>query len=450
MASEPRGVRGLALLLSGGFVLSGRFLIMDSLLTLCTTVCLLAGYLAIRQSTFRWQWWALSSIACGFGILTKGPLAVLLCVPPMLVHQWLTNQRLSDGQTRIQFRHLAAFFVPVLLMTLPWFVAVSMRNSEFSAHFFWEHNVVRFTRAFNHHQPWWFYIPILFAGMFPTSLLLPSLGVFLFGRANANRRFRTPDMGYLLIGSAWVLLFFSCSACKLPTYILPAIPLLCLLTGAMLDHTVLKPDLVNAVTSFLKPFPQRATAIMLLTCVVVAFIDAVIMSGNHSVALVAFAIVLFTAVLTGMTWKKEIASSKLGWSFTVVVAIAVSVFAFGEFVPSISVSRSVLRRVASLHEQNERLPIVFFAEDSYAASMYVPDKQLVRYGKQEREAFAVFMASHPDAIVVTKPELAESAQDSVRSSCDLIARGGRRRVFLATSANTPSTRLANANDEKFD
>jgi dolichol-phosphate mannosyltransferase len=72
------------LLLSLGFVLSGRFVIMDGLLTLFTTVCFLAMFLAVHGPRVRPGWWLVAAVACGLGVLTKGPLAIVLTVPPFV------------------------------------------------------------------------------------------------------------------------------------------------------------------------------------------------------------------------------------------------------------------------------------------------------------------------------------------------------------------------------
>jgi hypothetical protein len=44
-------------------------------------------------------------------------------------------------------------------------------------------------------------------------------------------RRRTADLGFLLLAGGWCVAFFSASACKLPTYVLPAFPPLALALG---------------------------------------------------------------------------------------------------------------------------------------------------------------------------------------------------------------------------
>jgi hypothetical protein len=79
-----------------------------------------------------------------------------------------------------------------------------------------------------------YYGPLLLVGLLPGSLLLwPFLKFLLSGAAEAARE-RGPGLGFALLAGGWVVLFFSLSSCKLPTYVLPAMPFLCLALGHFL------------------------------------------------------------------------------------------------------------------------------------------------------------------------------------------------------------------------
>src|SRR5690348_9674251 len=54
----------LGLGLAPGFLSTGRLLLMDSLLTLWTTLALLSAFEAVRGERLRWGWWLLASLAC--------------------------------------------------------------------------------------------------------------------------------------------------------------------------------------------------------------------------------------------------------------------------------------------------------------------------------------------------------------------------------------------------
>src|SRR5262245_50217536 len=74
----------LLLALAPGFLSMGRLLLLDGLLALWVAAALLGAFEAVRGPRLRWGWWLTAALACGLGVLTKGPVAVLLVVPP----QW--------------------------------------------------------------------------------------------------------------------------------------------------------------------------------------------------------------------------------------------------------------------------------------------------------------------------------------------------------------------------
>jgi 4-amino-4-deoxy-L-arabinose transferase-like glycosyltransferase len=222
----------LILALSPAFVSMGKLLILDGVLAFWVTLSIFCAFEAVRGPVLGWNWWFLSAIACGLGILTKGPVALVLLVPPL----WL-QRRLTGQAAPLTWRAILAFTATVILVALPWYLAVCLRLPQFAGHFLWEHNLLRFLMPFDHQRPIWFYGPILVAGMLPASLLLfPFLRFLGSGREEIACR-RSPELGFMLLAGGWCVLFFSLSGCKLPTYILPAFPFLALALGAYLTHS---------------------------------------------------------------------------------------------------------------------------------------------------------------------------------------------------------------------
>ena len=222
----------LALLLAPGFIGTGRLLVLDGLLTLWVTLSIFAVYLAVQASCLHYGWWLLAAGACGLGVLTKGPVAILLLVPPLVAHRFLAGARAA-----IPWRAWALFAGVVLALTLPWYAAVSVCLPEFGGYFFWKHNVLRFLQPFDHERPVWFYVPLLLIGIFPATLLLPPFVRWLFASGAAAARQRCAPLGFLLLAGGWCVFFFSMAGSKLPTYVLPALPPLCLALGVFLART---------------------------------------------------------------------------------------------------------------------------------------------------------------------------------------------------------------------
>ncbi|MCR9118254.1 MAG: glycosyltransferase family 39 protein, partial [bacterium] len=175
---------GAALLLTcAGFLLAGRFVITDCLLASCTTICGLAAYAAMREKSIHWGWWLLACFAAAAGVLTKGPLALVLCGPPLVVAWWMTRNRHA-----FNWKAAALLTLIVTALAAPWYVLIHFSQQEFASHFYLKQYVARYVNAFDHKEPWWFYMPVLFVGMLPTSLLLPSLAVFTFSGKSAVRQ----------------------------------------------------------------------------------------------------------------------------------------------------------------------------------------------------------------------------------------------------------------------
>ncbi|HTU21523.1 MAG TPA: glycosyltransferase family 39 protein [Gemmataceae bacterium] len=222
----------LALGLAPGWTGMGRLLLMDSLLTLWTTLSLLCAFEAVRGDRLHWDWWLLASLACGLGVLTKGPVALVLLLPPL----WL-QRRLTGSGCRIGRVGASVFLLVISAVTLPWYVAISLRIPAFAHDFFWEHNVRRFLAPFAHEHGIWFYIPVLLGGLLPGTLLLVPFVRFLFSSDPARAARRTVELSFLLLAGGWCVFFFTLSQCKLPTYIMPAIPPLCLAFGYFLVNS---------------------------------------------------------------------------------------------------------------------------------------------------------------------------------------------------------------------
>ncbi len=226
-----RGAFWAAMLLtvSPGYLGVARLLLLDGLLTLCVTTSILCGFEAVRTGRLKLGWWVASAVASGLGFLTKGPISEVLLFPPLLAFAFL-----SGTSARVGGKWVALFAGIVLGVNLPWYIAIYREQPEFLGHFFWDHNVMRFVRPFDHLQPVWYYLPILLGGFLPGVIV----GVGYVRSALRNEAgMRSQAGGFWLLAGLWCVFFFSCSGSKLPTYILPAFPPLCLALGEFLARS---------------------------------------------------------------------------------------------------------------------------------------------------------------------------------------------------------------------
>jgi len=216
-------VRAVLILVSSiEFFVIARLVTPDMTLAFWTTA-------AIAALVFRKRW--LFFVAMGFGFLNKGPLA--LVVPICCAASWLWNTRRDPDRLRLPW---VRGLLITLAIGLSWFVVLSMR-SPVLFDYFWRYELVqRFTSSTHgRSRPFWFFVPVILAGMLPWTL-------FAWKPLRATwQRIRTRDIQprqALLLG--WVLppfLILSISGSKLPTYLLPLVPAIAIALAVGIKET---------------------------------------------------------------------------------------------------------------------------------------------------------------------------------------------------------------------
>jgi dolichol-phosphate mannosyltransferase len=227
----PGLVAGAILTLSARFLYLAGMLTMDGVLCACVLTALACGHLALTESNRRKRWLVLSALACALGILTKGPVAVLLVAAPLIALAFL--DRRCQWLSKLE---AAGCLAVVVLVAGPWYLGMALGAPDAAGSFVWVHNLMRYVSPIDHEKPAWFYLPSLLLGMLPWSLLLvPMVPYFLRKSLRTGRR-RPAALGMFVLAFAWCVLFFSLSGCKRPAYVLPAFPLLALIIGTFVTH----------------------------------------------------------------------------------------------------------------------------------------------------------------------------------------------------------------------
>jgi 4-amino-4-deoxy-L-arabinose transferase-like glycosyltransferase len=191
----------------------------DMPLTFAVTVGLGSFYLG--RSGGR-RWFALGYTALGFGVLLKGPIALVLPAVVWVACGW-------------PLATLGWGLPLMLLIAAPWYV---WANAESGGRlwdvFFWYHNVERglgSSETLKAH-PWWFYGRCCLTDLFPWALALP-----LLARHGLRRGFRNDPEA--CVGLRWfvaMLLFLSVMSFKRADYLLPAYPGFALLLGCVAER----------------------------------------------------------------------------------------------------------------------------------------------------------------------------------------------------------------------
>ena len=206
----------------------GRTGVSDMLLTACMTGSMLSFFNAYACQGNRSKqrcWYFAFYTFIGLGILTKGPVAIVLPGLAIVAFLLFAGRLVEVLREALPVRGV----VTIAALTVPWFLAVStIHGSDYIDTFFGYHNFERFTSVVNKHSaPWYFYFLIVLGGFAPFSFELPgAIGQLQVWRLGAWRQQSRPyQLG--LFAFWWFISifgFFTVSVTKLPSYILPLLP----------------------------------------------------------------------------------------------------------------------------------------------------------------------------------------------------------------------------------
>jgi 4-amino-4-deoxy-L-arabinose transferase-like glycosyltransferase len=225
MLNPLTGFCGAAILATSlEFIMLSRTIVHDISLAFFMTLALCFFYLGFTSLKNRTSCFLLLYIALGLAVLSKGPIGVLL--PTLIIGLFLIFKGELGFLKELKLGWGILIF---LVVTAPWYILIVLRDPEYAAYFFIQKNLMAFfSKTSRHSEPFYFYLPILLLGFFPWSCLLPYAVV---------RHLRWPPKKmpdgilFILLWFGSILLFFSLSRSKLPTYILPLFPAMALLVG---------------------------------------------------------------------------------------------------------------------------------------------------------------------------------------------------------------------------
>ena len=169
----------------------------------------------------------------GFAILTKGPVAFVLAL--LTITSFLFSQK--NWKTLLCKINPKKGFLITILISVPWYILELIKEGKpFWDNFFGYHNFQRYTSVVNNHaEPFWFFLYIMILASLPFTPFLYH-GIFktfkdFFKSSKESCNVTETLYTYSLCWLTSVLIFFSLSATKLPSYWLPAIPAAALLTS---------------------------------------------------------------------------------------------------------------------------------------------------------------------------------------------------------------------------
>lgn len=373
---------GVVVATSFGYFAMARQSLPDLPLAFFVTLATWAGIVAVGDAATRGQaraWLMLAAAAAAAGMLTKGPLGVLLPGLVLIPVMWAERRRRGLlGETRlVDWIAAAALF---LAIAAPWYVAMYARHGQpYLEGFFIDDNLERFTAAdrFNGPRPPYYYPAILAAGLLPWSPF------FLLCAGPLVDRLRRRALGLierrLLIWTFLPLLFFYLSQGQQPRYALPLVPPLAML----LARAIIVRVSINAAHArdwLLVTCGLIAGFVMLTLALLISrlrpLVDARASASGIAVAMVGIAaVVVFVATLR---WPRHLPVVLAASGVVTLGAVQFGVLASGGVEPVERIAEQVThpesqaRRWASFDVFNRNL--VFYTRQKQLA---LPDAQAV-------------------------------------------------------------------------
>jgi len=224
VASDVGLTAGLLLAVSPGVFALARYAILDTLFSVFvfSGAALLAVAAMKDRPLLQWPGY----VCLALGVLTKGPLAIVLCALTLA----LASAVSADARRRLWKLHWIAGLAIVAAISTPWFVYMYRRfGQDFVNGYLLDENIRLFARRRFGNQPRpWFYFQILAAGLLPWTGLV--VGRLIDDVVAVVRGERLDTLEILLWAwTASVVGFFTASHFRLDHYVFPAAPALCLL-----------------------------------------------------------------------------------------------------------------------------------------------------------------------------------------------------------------------------
>ncbi len=344
---------GAILTTSPLYAMMAQVLTTDMMLTALVTIALFALFLSGRKDGI-WSWLAYGAI--GLGVLTKGLVALALPLLSVSVFLWWEGE-LREGGKRLR---PVIGLVFAALLSAWWFALVAVREPGFFRFYFFGEHLRRFLDpTYSHGGPFYYYLPVLAAGMLPWSLV----AAVLF----STRPRRSPNSAWTFCAvAAYVILaFFTAAQGKLAPYILPALPPLALIAA----------DLIVSCLSRREPASAAQAAARSMSLVGLALMVAGVAAIALALTAAEFANPYLILVRPSLTW--------LGLILFFGGAVSAGALARGRAAAGLAalVVSVALALMAASYGRIETEPMRSFAAFSREVAARAGDAQIVCYGR---------------------------------------------------------------------
>jgi len=349
---------GLVLISNLYFVFGGHVNTLDMGLGFFTTAALFGFCFAQRDnaSDQERKWGMLATwAAMAFAVLSKGLVGVVLpgatlVLYAIAVRDWTIWRRL----------YLLPGLTIFLAITLPWFIAVSIKNPEFPWFFFIHEHLLRYaTPTARREGPIYYFAVILLIGMLPWIMVMLDALWRTVRALPVTLKTDKPTL-ILIIWTLFVFVFFSISSSKLPAYILPIFPSLSLLMGKRLAEMDVKELPAKIITA--APFPLIGFCAIFYWAGHASYSAEQLLYGHYSYWLYTAMAIMLAGIIYG--WLQ----SKRGRKLNALIGVAVTGLLFSQLAGSghqtlatIYSARDLSKKIAPYIKDN----IPFYSVQTY-------------------------------------------------------------------------------------
>lgn len=231
----------ILLLLTIQFTLQAKTAQIDAMLCCWVTIgCY--GLLRHLLSGGNWCWYYIGCFFMGIGVITKGVgfLPILMLIPYVLLRIFQAKDQEIHGSWQWG-AGILFLLAAIMLWLIPMLLLVEQSDNplfeQYRNNILFKQTATRYANPWHHIKPFWYYfVSVIPVFWLPICLMLPWLfkhwkNAFCL----ADRRVILP-LGWIVL----VLLFFSISPGKRGVYVLPALPMLALITAPYLDEVLSK------------------------------------------------------------------------------------------------------------------------------------------------------------------------------------------------------------------
>lgn len=193
----------------------------------------------------HWRAYWFGCFCAGLGIITKGVgvLALLMLVPYVVALRghWQGVARPGPGAWWRWLLGLVAVLAAMALWLLPMLLGAKAHAND-PAYAEYVHDILfhqtagRYGKSWDHHHPALYYVPIILFTWLPLSLTYPGTLPRWWRALKAKDARILLPLGWIVL----LLVFFSIPKGKRDVYIMPALPMLALITAPYLDELLTK------------------------------------------------------------------------------------------------------------------------------------------------------------------------------------------------------------------